>query len=82
MLNLLSNALFPAVKTVTPLTKTAEERCHGLVRGHVDQPSAQTKMWEYQQHLLHYIVDVGDILLKKHIHKLIRRMTNFYILKP
>lgn len=47
------------------LTKTAEERCHGLVRGHVDQPSAQTEMWENQQHLLHYIVDVGDILLKK-----------------
>lgn len=48
-----------------PLTKTAEECAHCLVLGHVNQPSAQTKMWKYQQHLLHYVVDAGDILLRK-----------------
>lgn len=51
--------------SVIPLTKTAEEGVHGLVFGHVDQPSAQTEMREYQQHLLHDVVDAGDILLRE-----------------
>lgn len=44
------------------LTETDKEGGHCLVLGHVDQPSPQTEMWEYQQHLLHYVVDLGDIL--------------------
>lgn len=51
--------------SVIPLTKTAEEGVHGLVLGHVNQPSAQTEMREYQQHLLHDVVDAGDILLRE-----------------
>lgn len=55
-----------------PLTKTAEEGGHCLVLGHVNQPSAQTEMWEYQQHLLHYVVDAGDVLLRKmHTNKIL-----------
>lgn len=47
------------------LTKTAEEGGHRLVLGHVDQPSAQTEVWKNHQHLLHYVVDAGDVLLRK-----------------
>lgn len=45
-------------------TKTDEERGHGLVLGHVDQPSAQTEVREDQQDLLHDVIDVGNILWK------------------
>lgn len=64
---LLFNVLFPAVGNGRSLTKIDEERCHRLVRSHVNQPSAQTEMWENQQHLLHYVVDVFDILLKENL---------------
>lgn len=48
------------------LTKSDKEGSHCLVLRHVYQPSAQTEMWEYQQHLLHDVIDVGDILQGKH----------------
>lgn len=44
------------------LTEADEERGHGLVLGHVDQPSAQTEVREDQQHLLDDVVGVGDVL--------------------
>lgn len=44
------------------LTEAEEERGHGLVLGHVDQPSAQAEVGEDQQDLLDDVVDVGDVL--------------------
>lgn len=44
------------------LTEADEEGGHGLVLGHVDQPSAQTEVREDQQHLLDDVIDVGDVL--------------------
>lgn len=44
------------------LTEAKEDGGHGLVPGHVDQPPAQTKVGEDQQHLLHDVVDAGDVL--------------------
>lgn len=44
------------------LTQADEEGGHGLVLGHVDQPSAQTEVREDQQHLLDDVIDVGDVL--------------------
>lgn len=44
------------------LTEAEEEGGHGLVPGHVDQPPAQTEVGEDQQHLLHDVVDAGDVL--------------------
>lgn len=56
------------------LTKTDEEGGHRLVLGHVDHPSAQAEMWENQQHLLHNIVDAGDVLLGRK-----QRKTSAYV---
>lgn len=47
------------------LTKTAEQCGHGLVFGHVNESSSKTEMGEYQQYLLHDIIDAGDILQSK-----------------
>lgn len=51
------------------LTKIDKEGGHGLVPGHVNQASAQTEMWEYQQCVLHNTVDVADVLLGKRVEK-------------
>ena len=45
------------------LTEAAEERGHGLVLGHVDEPPPQTEVREDEQHLLHDVVDAGHILI-------------------
>lgn len=46
------------------LTEADEERGHGLVLGHVDEPSAQTEVREDQQDPLDDVVGVGDVLRK------------------
>lgn len=48
--------------TAVFLTKIAEEVGRHLVRGHVDEASAKTEVWENQQHLLHDVIDVSDFL--------------------
>lgn len=47
------------------LTEAEEEGGHGLVSGHVDQPSAQTEVREDQQDLLDDVIGAGDVLRKR-----------------
>lgn len=64
------NALEHLVKTSAitchaKLTKSLQSISHCLVLHHVDQSSAQTEVWEDEEHVLQDVIDTTDLLKQK-----------------